>query len=75
MIRNPVCISNFAVKSVVNRACFDCVCEFSCEEEEVGSAAPPPQKSLEALSARHYPLKGSSEVPLLCSGRKIVNKY
>lgn len=59
---------------MVNRACFGCACKLSCEEEEVGSAAPPPHKSLEALSARHFPLKSSSEVPLLCSGRKIVSK-
>lgn len=74
MIRNPVCVLNFAVKLMVNRACFDCVCELSCEEEEAGSATPPRRKSLEALSARRFPLKGSSEVPPLCSGRKVVNK-
>lgn len=75
MTRNPVCIWNFAVKLAVNRARFDCVCELSCGEQEVGPAAPPPPESLEAPSASHLPLKGSSEVPPLCSGRKIVNKH
>lgn len=74
MLRNPVCILNFAVKLVVNRACFVCVCELICEEEEVGSVASPPPDSLEALSARHFPLKGCSEVSPLCSRREIVNK-